>query len=79
MSGYEIYIFLKENGLTVCKQWRPWSDVALPNTMGKIVSNFLPVSIFFCFLFLPVVMPELVKMYNAGNSAVDISNIVYFR
>ena len=27
-SGYEIYIFLEKNGLTICKQWRPWSDVA---------------------------------------------------
>ena len=44
--------------------------------MGKIVSNFLPVSIFFCFLFLPVVMPELVKLYNAGNSATLYFSVV---
>ena len=25
-SGYEICIFLEKNGLTICKQWRPWSD-----------------------------------------------------
>ena len=28
MSGYEIYIFLEKNGLTICKQWRPRSDAA---------------------------------------------------
>ena len=28
MSGYVIYIFLEKNGLTICKQWRPWSDAA---------------------------------------------------
>ena len=27
-SGYEIYIFLDKNGLTICKQWRPLSDAA---------------------------------------------------
>ena len=27
-SGCEIYIFLGKNDLTVCKQWRPWSDAA---------------------------------------------------
>ena len=26
--GYEIYIFLEKNGLTISKQWRPWSDAA---------------------------------------------------
>ena len=25
-SGYEILIFLEKSGLTICKQWRPWSD-----------------------------------------------------
>ena len=28
--------------------------------------------------FLPALMPELVNMYNSGNSAVSISKIVYF-
>ena len=27
-SGYEIYIFLKKNGWTICKKWRTWSDAA---------------------------------------------------
>ena len=27
---------------------------------------------------LPALMPELFKMYDSGNSAVDISEIVYF-
>ena len=29
MSGYETYIFLEKNGLTICEQWRPWSDTTL--------------------------------------------------
>ena len=37
-------------------------------------------NIFACFysLLLPVLIPELVKKYNSGNSAVAISKIVYF-
>ena len=26
--SYEIYIFLEKNGLTICKQQKPWSDAA---------------------------------------------------
>ena len=27
ISGYVIEIFREKNGTTICKQWRPWSDV----------------------------------------------------
>ena len=37
---------------------------------------------FFCccffFFFFSALMPELAKKYNAGNSEVDISKIIYF-
>ena len=32
----------------------------------------------FFFFFLPVLISELIKMYNSGNSAIDMSKIVYF-
>ena len=32
----------------------------------------------YIFVCLPVLMPELAILYNSGNSAIDISKIVYF-
>ena len=34
MSGYIMWIFLKKNGWTICKQWRPWSDAAFRGVLS---------------------------------------------
>ena len=61
---------------------RPLDTVNIYRAPGWFHTNIVPdliVSMFYLFLkcCLPALMPELVKIYNSGNSAEDISRIIY--
>ena len=70
VSGYMIYIFLKKNGWSIRKQWKPWSDAAFCGvwSVSALFASYpfrgLQSSIVFFLFFLFVFLDFILKSWN---------------